>query len=673
MSALDALVRSLLDYVGAHPQLGVLVVFLAALSESIPVVGAVFPGTAVVIGAGALVGLGQLPLWPVMAAATLGAILSDGLAYWLGRRLGARAFAVWPLSRHPEAVASAQRFFDSHGGKSVAAARFTPVVRAVVPLIAGASGMPPGRFYAANVLSALAWAPSHVLPGALLGVSLGALGRLSGRSLAILLGIVVAAALLAWLLRWLWSRGLVLLAQGQERLHARLARRPGRAAGALRRLLDPAEPSARQVAVLGGVTALAAWAFAVLTEDVLDRGQLGRADAAIAHLVTSLRSDWSDRALTAITTLADTPVTAAVGLAAALALWLLGQRRAGVGLLAVVAATAAVTLALKATTRIPRPSAIYAGAVEYSFPSGHVTFVAATLGVLGWLLARDLERPWRGLAAGTVAAAVATVAASRIYLGAHWPSDVTAGAIWGLGATAAYALAFRHLRLTGRERLLTLAAALMALGLVGGWNLRTTYGEALARYTPAAPARVVLTEAEWRNGAWGDLPARRIDLGGDGEEPLSLQWAGPPEALAATLARAGWTAAPALGIGSLNLLLSGRTSLAELPVPPRLHDGAPPVLALTRPLPDGGRLVLRAWDSGRSVDGTGDARPLLLVALDREALLRPLGLLSLPWEPEAAGPGPGPQTVAADLPGATVMPRGSDPAAGPVALAEAPP
>jgi SNARE associated Golgi protein len=54
-----------------------------------------------------------------------------------------------------------------NGTASVFLARFTAVVRAFVPLVAGILRMSPGRFYAANVLSALIWAPIHGSPRSL--------------------------------------------------------------------------------------------------------------------------------------------------------------------------------------------------------------------------------------------------------------------------------------------------------------------------------------------------------------------------------------------------------------------------------------------------------------------------------------------------------------------------
>ncbi len=127
-------VQSLIHLVGQYPAVTTLVVFLAALSEAVPIIGAVVPGSAIVIGVGAFIGLGQLPFWPILLAAVLGAIIGDGVSYRFGQHYKAQALGTWPLSRHPGMIATSEAFFLHHGGKSVAIARFTPVMRAFVPL-----------------------------------------------------------------------------------------------------------------------------------------------------------------------------------------------------------------------------------------------------------------------------------------------------------------------------------------------------------------------------------------------------------------------------------------------------------------------------------------------------------------------------------------------------------
>jgi len=65
--------------VSAHPHFAYAAVLLLALSESIPIIGAVVPGTAIIVGIAALIPNGVVGLWPLLFAACLGAILGDGL------------------------------------------------------------------------------------------------------------------------------------------------------------------------------------------------------------------------------------------------------------------------------------------------------------------------------------------------------------------------------------------------------------------------------------------------------------------------------------------------------------------------------------------------------------------------------------------------------------------
>jgi membrane protein DedA with SNARE-associated domain len=84
------------------------------------------------------------------------------LSFWLGRQYHREILLGWPLIRYPQFIGRSEAFINRYGVASVFLARFTAVVRAFVPLVAGILGMPWRQFYAANVLSALAWAPAHV-------------------------------------------------------------------------------------------------------------------------------------------------------------------------------------------------------------------------------------------------------------------------------------------------------------------------------------------------------------------------------------------------------------------------------------------------------------------------------------------------------------------------------
>jgi membrane protein DedA with SNARE-associated domain len=244
-------------------------VFLLALSESIPIIGVVIPGSALILAISALVPSGVVTLWPLLILATAGAIIGDGLSFWLGHRYHREILNLWPLSRYPELIARSEAFFSRHGDKSVILARFTPGVRAFIPLLAGVLRMSVQRFYAANVLSALAWAPSHILPGVLVGASFGLLGA-AAKPLAVLLVLLIVVFWVSMhAVRFALRRGIPLLTTVVERLRSWASTRDTRSSRALLSLLDPSRHEARTLAALAVLLAGAAWLFFGILEDIV--------------------------------------------------------------------------------------------------------------------------------------------------------------------------------------------------------------------------------------------------------------------------------------------------------------------------------------------------------------------------------------------------------------------
>ncbi len=167
----------LIAFVSANAWLAYLTLFLAALLEAVPVVGSVIPGSTTILALSALIPSGDLQLWWVLAAATAGALLGDGSAFWIGHRAQREILSTWPLTNYPRVIAQSEAFFQRWGAWAVFFARFVPPIRAFVPITAGALGMRPARFYAVNLPAILVWALAHVLPGV---VAVSALHRYAG-------------------------------------------------------------------------------------------------------------------------------------------------------------------------------------------------------------------------------------------------------------------------------------------------------------------------------------------------------------------------------------------------------------------------------------------------------------------------------------------------------------
>ena len=629
---MTSLVSSIIEFLTVNPHVAYLAVFLLALSESIPIIGAVVPGTAVILALSALVPSGLLLLWPLLVAATSGAIAGDGLSFWLGHRYHREILGFWPLNRHPELIQSSEAFFERHGAKSVFLARFVPGVRAFIPLLAGMMGMAVSRFYAVNIASALAWAPSHILSGVLVGATFSILGA-AAKPLAILLVVLVVTGwALLHIVRWTLRRGVPHFIDALGRLRCWAGTHDTWLSRSLTHLLDPSRPEARTLALSAVLLVGAAWLFFGILEDVVTGDPLLLADSAIYHALQDLRTAPGDAVMIAITELGDTTVVVAVTIV--VLLWLMWKRawRTATYWLVAIAGASALNTVIKAALHRARPDELlYSGWGAFSFPSGHSTVNVVLYGFLAFLIAREIRPAWRLVVALGAATLIFLIAFSRLYLGAHWFSDVLGGLAFGSAWLALLGLSYLG-RQAGRiEPKGLLAAGCSALILAGGFNIYRSHATDNDRYavnvrTPSMAA------TDWWASGWQQLPARRIDLTGETNEPLTFQWAGGLPELQDVLQRNGWRDSAAwTPLNALNWL-SIQTDSAALPVIPLFAKGRLPSLMLIRPNSGGeltsSRLVLRVWVVDFELTN-GRTSALWMGSVVKERFYHPLSLVTL--------------------------------------------
>jgi len=115
------------------------------------------PGDSLLFAAGALAALGSLNLWVLLVLLIVAAILGDSVNYWLGHRLGTRAFDGRIRWLNQEHLARTEAFFVKHGGKAIILARYVPIVRTFAPFVAGIGTMAYGRFLLYNVVGGVSW------------------------------------------------------------------------------------------------------------------------------------------------------------------------------------------------------------------------------------------------------------------------------------------------------------------------------------------------------------------------------------------------------------------------------------------------------------------------------------------------------------------------------------
>jgi membrane protein DedA with SNARE-associated domain len=191
----------ILAFIQANPEWAIFVIGIAAFGESFAFLSLLFPGTAILIASGTLVSEGILSPLPTVAAGIVGAVLGDSVSFWLGKKFGPFLPGIWPFRKHPERLTRSVSLFKRFGGSSVFIGRFFGPLRAVIPMAAGMLQMPPLRFYAANVFSAMVWAPALVLSGDLLTQSLFSRENLATKILYITFVAAAATALVVWVRR----------------------------------------------------------------------------------------------------------------------------------------------------------------------------------------------------------------------------------------------------------------------------------------------------------------------------------------------------------------------------------------------------------------------------------------------------------------------------------------
>jgi membrane-associated protein len=118
----------------------------------------------------------------------------------IGSKVGPRIFNR-PDSRwfKPAHLAAANAFYEKHGGKAIIIARFVPLVRTFVPVVAGVAGMGYRKFALFNVCGGIGWVASMTLGGYFLGSLFPNLGNHIEKVIIVIVAISVMPMVLEYL------------------------------------------------------------------------------------------------------------------------------------------------------------------------------------------------------------------------------------------------------------------------------------------------------------------------------------------------------------------------------------------------------------------------------------------------------------------------------------------
>ncbi|MFT4148216.1 MAG: VTT domain-containing protein [Micrococcaceae bacterium] len=159
----------LIQALGPWAVLGVLAIVFA---ETGLLIGFFLPGDSLLFTAGMFCATGviKMDIFLLMFLTFLAAFVGDQTGYTIGSKAGPAIFNK-PDSTFfkREHVDKAHEFFEKYGGRSIILARFVPIVRTFVPVIAGVSKMDRQKFVFFNCIGALLWGVGVTFLGYVLG------------------------------------------------------------------------------------------------------------------------------------------------------------------------------------------------------------------------------------------------------------------------------------------------------------------------------------------------------------------------------------------------------------------------------------------------------------------------------------------------------------------------
>nr|WP_314479494.1 bifunctional DedA family/phosphatase PAP2 family protein [uncultured Pseudomonas sp.] len=383
---MDQWLDSLTGWLGANPQWLGVAIFLVACIECLAIAGIIVPGTVLLFAVAVLAGSGVLGLGETLLLGFLGGLLGDGLSYLIGKHFHQNIRRLPVLRHHPEWIGSAETYFQRYGIASLLVGRFIGPLRPMLPMVAGMFDMPLLRFIAVSLVAAAGWSIAYLLPGWATGAAMRLplpegfwpqAGIIFG-TLAVIVGLSLSTSI----------RG---------RRH--------------------------------GTRLIGAMCLLALAAVFLGWPYLHAFDDGVMTLVQEHRSQAIDGAVVVVTRLGDFRTQFFLGGLLTALLLVVRQWRHAFFAAGALMGTAIANGTLKWLFARARPEVLTDPLTSYSMPSGHSSASFAFFLVLAVLAGRGqpprMRLTWIML--GCIPALA--IALSRVYLGAHWPTDILAGAL----------------------------------------------------------------------------------------------------------------------------------------------------------------------------------------------------------------------------------------------------
>jgi membrane-associated protein len=163
---IDTYLNDIIQHYGAWT---LVILFFIIFMETGFVVTPFLPGDSLIFAAATFAARGALNPWLMFVLLAIAAVAGDTVNYWIGHRIGKRAYTGEVRWIKKDYMARTHTFFEKHGGKTVFLARFVPIIRTFAPFVAGVSQMSYGFFIRWNIIGGITWVATFTLLGYFFG------------------------------------------------------------------------------------------------------------------------------------------------------------------------------------------------------------------------------------------------------------------------------------------------------------------------------------------------------------------------------------------------------------------------------------------------------------------------------------------------------------------------
>jgi undecaprenyl-diphosphatase len=439
------IVNSLISAIEHFQFLSYWVILAVFILEALAFVGLFIPGATILVLIGFLCAEDALKILPIFVAVFFGSIIGDYLSF----NLGAKGVKILDKNNQNALVADylekSEKFLLSHGNKSIFIGRFIGWIRPVLPFLAGFLKMDKRRFYIINSFSLFVWIVSFLFLGYFFGHAWKQIEILAGRAAIFSLAFFILffliylirlsfikkgsgfLNLLKFLLKYLWRE--IGVRFGLDNF---IVRHPA-FFYFIKNRLSWNDFFGLPLTLILLTIAYIAFLFAGIAEAILKEGILAEIDYALVEYFYRFRQETIIYFFHIISFAGRFWLGAIIAFAASVFFWLKKRNYYLPAIWAVFIGNEAITYLTKFILQRPRPEDIIFKEKFFSFPSGHASLVLALYGLLAYLFIRETNN-WKSKVNifFFTFTAIAFIGFSRLYLGAHYLSDVAGGYLLGL-------------------------------------------------------------------------------------------------------------------------------------------------------------------------------------------------------------------------------------------------